>query len=83
MDHSSLELLAELSIGLVGFAGVVSALGRSRLTDATRSFRVQALLVNGVTSLTFSIMPIVLLGYDLNEIMSGPSQLCVWLLHRQ
>ena len=67
MDLSPLELLAELSIGLVGFAGVVSALGSSRLTDATRTFRIQALLVNGVTSLTFSILPIILFSYDFNE----------------
>jgi len=63
---SSLELLAELSIGLVGFAGVVSALGRSRLSKATLSFRVGALLINSVTALVASIIPLLLAAHGVS-----------------
>jgi hypothetical protein len=62
-----LELFAELSIGLLGFTGVVSALGKSRLTTELRAFRVSALLRFGSTSLVASILPIVLGSYGLME----------------
>jgi hypothetical protein len=67
MVESTLELFAELAIGLVGFAGVVSALGHSRLSAGTRSFRIGALLINSVTALTFSILPMLLLAHGLSE----------------
>ena len=62
-DTTTLELFAEISIGLVGFAGVVSALGRSRLPAPIRSFRISALLLYSVTALGGSLFPIVLLNY--------------------
>ena len=64
--ESTLELLAEISIGLVGFAGVVSALGRSRLSKATLSFRIGALLINSVTALVFSILPLLLAAHGVS-----------------
>ena len=57
MDFGIFELLAELSIGLLGFTGVVSALGRSRLTAEVRAFRVGALVSYSSTSLLGSILP--------------------------
>ncbi len=71
-DTTALELFAEISIGLVGFAGVVSALGRSRLPPAIRSFRISALLLYSVTALGGSLLPIVLLNH-------GMSATSVWL----
>ena len=71
-DTTALELFAEISIGLVGFAGVVSALGRSRLPPATRSFRISALLFYSVVALGGSLLPIVLLNH-------GISAATVWL----
>ncbi len=71
-DTTALELFAEISIGLVGFAGVVSALGRSRLPPAIRSFRISALLLYSMTALGGSLLPIVLLNH-------GISAMSVWL----
>lgn len=65
MDSTTLELFAELSIGLLGFTGVVSALGKSRLTAEVRAFRVGALLRFSSASLLGSILPIVLASYSL------------------
>jgi len=87
VDEPILELFAELSIGLVGFAGVVSALGRSRLSPSTRLFRISALLINSVTALTFSILPMLLLAHGLSGtslwmaaiILLGITQLCTMI----
>lgn len=65
-DTSALELFAEISIGLVGFAGVVSALGHSRLPPAIRSFRISALLLYSVVALGGSLLPIVLLKHEVS-----------------
>ena len=65
-DPGTLETFAELSIGLIGFAGVVSALGKSRLHIETRSFRIKALLLYSVTALLGSLLPIVLLSSELD-----------------
>jgi len=87
-----LELIAEMSIALVGFAGVVSALGRSRLSVATLSFRIRALLFNGVTAVVFSLLPIILAVHGLSEtvlwtvaaILLGITQVCtmIWAARR-
>ena len=71
-DTNALELFAEISIGLLGFAGVVAALGRSRLPPSTRRFRVTALLLYSVVALGGSVLPIVLLNH-------GVSATSVWL----
>ena len=65
-DPGTLETFAELSIGLIGFAGVVSALGKSRLHIETRSFRIMALLLYSVTALLGSVLPIVLFSSELD-----------------
>jgi hypothetical protein len=62
---SALELVAEISIGLIGFAGVVATLARSRMPPAVRSFRITALMLNGATALIGSLLPIVLLNYGI------------------
>ena len=67
MDFGPLETYAELSIGLIGFAGVVSALGKSRLNAEIRAFRVISLLRYSATSLFGSLFPVVLGSYDFNE----------------
>jgi hypothetical protein len=67
VDSTTLELFAELSIGLLGFTGVVSALGRSSLSTEVRTFRISALLRFSSTSLLGAILPIVLASYSLKE----------------
>jgi hypothetical protein len=51
------EILAEVSIGLVGFAGVVVALGRSELPSSTQKFHLTMLFANGVAALWGSLSP--------------------------
>jgi hypothetical protein len=51
------EILAEVSIGLVGFAGVVVALGRSELSSSTQNFHLTMLFANGVAALWGSLSP--------------------------
>ena len=63
----TLELLAEISIGLIGFAGVVTALGRSKLTIEIRAFRTRALLMNSALALFGSLLPVILFGTALSE----------------
>jgi len=64
-DLSVLDVFAEVSIGLLGFAGVVSALGWSRLPPSTKTFRVLALLLYGVASLAGSLFPLILSRFNL------------------
>ena len=63
---ATLELLAEISIGLIGFAGVVTALGRSKLAIQVRSFRTRALVLNSGTALFGSLLPLILLNAGLS-----------------
>ena len=55
----SFSVLAEISIALIGFAGVVVALGRSKLAKAEQEFRLRLLFVNGATSLWGGLTPTV------------------------
>jgi len=67
INPSTLELFADLSIGLIGFAGVVSALGRSRLHIDVRSFRIRALLFYSAAALILSLVPIVAGNFELEN----------------
>jgi hypothetical protein len=60
----TLNLFAELAIGLLGFSGVVSVLGKSKLPVAVRKFRVVALLMYSTMTCLASILPIVLISYQ-------------------
>ena len=60
----TLNLYAELAIGLLGFSGVVSALGKSRLDIGVREFRVAALLTYSAMTLLTSLFPLILAAYQ-------------------
>ena len=77
---STLELLAEISIGLIGFAGVVTALGRSKLAIEIRSFRTRALLLNSGTALFGSLLPIILANIGLSTSITWVSSSVVLVL---
>ena len=51
------EILAEVSIGLIGFAGVVVALGRADLSRSAQKFHLTMLFANGVAALWGSLSP--------------------------
>ena len=61
-----LTTLAEISIALVGFSGVVSALGRSKLPVELRIFRIRALLFESCVALGASVFPLTIAGTDLD-----------------
>ena len=61
------EILAEISIGLIGFAGVVVALGRSALSRAAQRFHLVMLFANGAAAMWGSLSPTLaglMLGLD-------------------
>jgi len=56
-DIQSFDVLAEIAIALIGFAGVVVALGRSSLPVETLRFRLVLLFVNGSIALWGGLTP--------------------------
>ena len=66
MDLSTLEIFAELSIGIIGFSGVVSALGKSRLQVEERAIRIRALLFYSATSFFGSLLPIIADSFEID-----------------
>ena len=65
-EFNDLGTFAQVSIALVGFAAVVSVLGRSRLSPIARLFRIRALLFRGMTALVGSLVPVVLHKFGLS-----------------
>jgi len=65
VGQTTLETLAELSIGLIGFAGVVSALGNSRLHIEVRAFRIRALPFYSAIALLGSLLPVVANSFEI------------------
>jgi hypothetical protein len=64
-ELDDLGTFAQVSIGLVGFAAIVSVLSRSRLPATARLFRIRALLIRGGTALVGSLVPLVLHKFGL------------------
>ena len=58
MDTQNFDTLAEISIALIGFAGVVGALGRSRLPSEVLSMRLRMLFASGSMALWGSLCPV-------------------------
>ena len=50
-DPAGFEILAEIAIGLIGFAGVVVAIGKSKLDGPEQTVRLRLLFLNGVVAL--------------------------------
>lgn len=65
-DMGDLETFAQLSVALIGFAGVVSALGKSQLHIDARAFRIRALLLYSAAALFGSLLPIVFASFELS-----------------
>lgn len=56
-DFSTFETVAEISIAIIGFAGVVAALGKTRLDPTEARFRLIMLFVNGAIALWGCLTP--------------------------
>ena len=61
-----LSTFTEVFIALMGFSGVVIALGRSEIPETTRRFRVKALLVSSSVGLGASVLPSVVAEFTRN-----------------
>jgi hypothetical protein len=59
MDYSNLEILAEVSVALLGFSGLTIVLGRSRFNQHGVSFRIRGLLFTSSAAFVGSTMPLV------------------------
>ena len=51
MDYSSIEVLAEISVGLVGFSGLTVVVGRSHFRHLGVAYRIRGLLYTSSTAL--------------------------------
>ena len=56
-DPAGFEILAEIAIGLIGFAGVVVALGKTSIDAIEKRVRLRLLFLNGVVALWGGVSP--------------------------
>ena len=73
-DFSAFENVAAMSIAIIGFAGIVAALGRTRLNPKEARFRLVMLFVNGGTALWGCLTPTVV-----SKFTADPWLLAGWL----
>lgn len=57
IDPAGFEILAEIAIGMIGFAGVVVAIGKTKLDGAEQTVRLRLLFLNGVVALWGGLSP--------------------------
>ena len=57
ISPDSFQILAEISVGLIGFSGVVVALGYSKLSGQEQSLRLNLLFLSGATALWGGLTP--------------------------
>jgi hypothetical protein len=59
MDYTNLQVLAEVSVALLGFSGLTVVLGHSRFDQAGIKFRTQGLLYTSSLAFIGSLLPLV------------------------
>jgi hypothetical protein len=57
MDYTNLQLLAEVSVALLGFSGITAIVGHSRFAQQGVVYRLQGLLYSSSLALIGSILP--------------------------
>jgi hypothetical protein len=72
--------LTEVCIAIIGFAGVVAALGKSQLPINVRSTRIKALLFASSVGLVGSLLPAFLTQFPIPlwQTSAGLLALCIW-----
>jgi hypothetical protein len=59
MDYSNLQVLAEVSVALLGFSGLTIVMGHSRFDQHGLAYRTQGMLYNSSLAFTGSLLPLV------------------------
>ena len=59
MDYTNLQVLAEVSVTLLGFSGITTIVGRSRFAQQGAVFRMRGLLYSSSSAFVVSILPLV------------------------
>ncbi len=59
MDYDNLQVLAEVSVTLLGFSGITAIMGYSRFDQRGVTYRMQGLLYTSSQALVASILPLV------------------------
>jgi hypothetical protein len=59
MDYTNLQVLAEVSVALLGFSGLTVVLGQSRFDQAGIVFRTQGLIYTSSLAFVGSLLPLV------------------------
>jgi hypothetical protein len=59
MDYTNLQVLAEVSVALLGFSGLTIVMGHSRFDQHGLAYRTQGMLYNSSLAFTGSLLPLV------------------------
>ena len=59
MDYSNLQVLAEVSVALLGFSGLTIVMGHSRFDQHGLAYRTQAMLYSSSLAFIGSLLPLV------------------------
>ncbi len=59
MDYSNLQVLAEVSVALLGFSGITAIVGHSRFAQQGVTYRMRGLLYGSSAAFIGSILPLV------------------------
>jgi hypothetical protein len=59
MDYTNLQVLAEVSVTLLGFSGITAIMGYSRFAQKGVKYRMQGLLYGSSLAFIGSILPLV------------------------
>jgi hypothetical protein len=59
MDYTNLQVLAEVSVTLLGFSGITAVIGQSRFDQLGVGYRMQLLLYTSSAAFVGSILPLV------------------------
>jgi hypothetical protein len=80
MDYTNLQVLAEVSVALLGFSGLTIVIGRSRFDQLGVAYRTQGMLYSASLAFIGSLLPLVGIPISLGAIAmaASMSMACVW-----
>jgi hypothetical protein len=67
---ADLELLAELSVAILGFSGITVVLGHSKFDALSASTRIQGLILSSGIALILSLLPTIGLNLALSSVLA-------------
>ena len=80
MDYTNLQVLAEVSVALLGFSGLTIVMGHSRFDQHGVAYRTQGMLYNSSLAFIGSLLPLVgiPISFGVIAMASLMSMGCVW-----